>query len=36
LQQKLAKLQQEKQALMQQLLTGKRRVKVDESDLVTS
>jgi type I restriction enzyme S subunit len=29
LQQKLAKLQQEKQALMQQLLTGKRRVKVD-------
>ena len=36
LQQKLAKLQQEKQALMQQLLTGKRRVKVDENDLVTS
>ena len=36
LQQKLAKLQQEKQALMQQLLTGKRRVKIDENDLVTS
>lgn len=31
LQQKLACLKQEKKALMQQLLTGKRRVKVDES-----
>ncbi|OAI17074.1 hypothetical protein A1507_11235 [Methylomonas koyamae] len=31
LQQKLARLKQEKKALMQQLLTGKRRVKVDES-----
>jgi type I restriction enzyme S subunit len=31
LQQKLACLKQEKNALMQQLLTGKRRVKVDES-----
>lgn len=31
LQQKLASLKQEKKALMQQLLTGKRRVKVDES-----
>ncbi|WP_323894996.1 restriction endonuclease subunit S [Aeromonas veronii] len=31
LQQKLAALKQEKQALMQQLLTGKRRVKVEEA-----
>jgi type I restriction enzyme S subunit len=31
LQQKLASLKQEKKALMQQLLTGKRRVKADES-----
>jgi len=29
LQQKLATLKQEKQALMQQLLTGKRRVKIN-------
>ncbi|MFQ1915068.1 hypothetical protein ACK35F_16200 [Aeromonas veronii] len=31
LQQKLDALKQEKQALMQQLLTGKRRVKVEEA-----
>ncbi|MBW3166478.1 restriction endonuclease subunit S [Ferrimonas balearica] len=33
LEQKLAHLKQEKQALMQQLLTGKRRVKVDEKEI---
>ena len=33
LQQKLACLQQEKQALMQQLLTGKRRVRIDKPSL---
>ena len=33
LQQKLEYLKQEKKALMQQLLTGKRRVKIDEDDI---
>ncbi|MFD1009101.1 restriction endonuclease subunit S [Oceanisphaera ostreae] len=33
LEQQLADLKQEKKALMQQLLTGKRRVKVDEKDV---
>jgi type I restriction enzyme S subunit len=33
LEQQLAELKQEKKALMQQLLTGKRRVKVDEKEV---
>jgi type I restriction enzyme S subunit len=33
LEQQLADLKQEKKALMQQLLTGKRRVKIDEAEV---